>query len=141
MEDKRRALTLTIDANSEQDMQMLLQQALYEIGRLLPLPPGASPEEVSRDAHRRMTTSWPSGERETKGHTQGSIGSYEFSFVRSSRGFKALEDQLLEQGYELRESQQIFDADFYAHPSLPSKIIAGDPLAIQDKPKATVEFL
>lgn len=135
MKDKRRALTLTIDANSAEDMKMLLQQALYEIDQLLPLPPGASSEQVARSAYKAILSPSQGGERVTKGHTQGSIGSYEFSFVHSSREFKACEDQLLEQGYELASTRDFFSGEeFYVHPSLPAKIISGDPLIIKDKP-------
>lgn len=133
MKDPRRALTLTIDANSAENMQMLLTQALYEINQLLPLPPEASPEQKNQ-ASKRITQVWASGDRVTAGHSQGSIGSYDFSFVHSSREFKALEDQLLEQGYKLKKTRETFlGEDYYVHPSLPPKVITGDPLAIEEK--------
>lgn len=136
MSDKRRALTLTIDANSSEDMQMLLKQALYEINQLLPLPPDASSVQI-RQANEKVGQIWASGERITKGHTQGSLGSYDFSFFHSSREFKALEDQLLEQGYKLQKLQYaLSEMEQYVHPSLPPKIIAGNPPAIEDVPSA-----
>lgn len=135
MKDKRRALTLSIDANSAEDMQMLLKQALYEIEQLLPLPTDASSEEKARSAYKAILSPSRGGGRVTTGHTQGSIGSYEFSYTHSSREYKTLEDQLLEQGYKLKnEAGFLSGMEFYAHPTLPSKIITGDPLAIEDKP-------
>lgn len=135
MNDQRRALTLTIDANSALDLQMLLKQALYEIEQLLPLPPDSSSEQVARSAYKTILSPSLGGERTTKGHTQGSLGSYEFSFVHSSREFKALEDQLLEQGYKLQTNgHSFFGKESYTHPTLPAKVIAGEPLAITDKP-------
>lgn len=114
---------------------MLLKQALYEIEQLLPLPPDTSPEQVSRSAYKAILSPSKGGGRVTKGHTEGSIGSYEFSFIHSSREFKALEDQLLEQGYKFEASTELFlGLDHYVHATLPAKIITGDPLAIKDKP-------
>ncbi len=114
---------------------MLLKQALYEIEQLLPLPPGSSSEQVARSAYKAILSPSMGGGRVTTGHTQGSIGSYEFSYIHSSREYKALEDQLLEQGYKLENDAGLFSrTEFYAHPTLPHKIITGNPLAIEDKP-------
>jgi len=135
MVDRRRALTLTIDANSAQDMKMLLKQALYEIDQLLPLPNDSSPEERARSAYMKILSPSMGGARVARGHTQGSIGSYEFSYIHSSREYKALEDQLLEQGYQLENEGGMFtNTEFYGHSTLPPKIITGNPLAIEDKP-------
>ncbi len=132
MKDQHRALTLTIDANSAEDMQMLLKQALYEINQLLPQPSDASSAQI-RQAAARGALALLGYERVTKGHTTGSLGSYEFSFIHSSREFKALEDQLLAQGYELKKSSKSFlGADYYEHPSLPPMVITGDPFEIKE---------
>lgn len=140
MSDKRRALTLTIDTNSSEDMQMLLKQALYEINQLLPLPKDATSSQIQQ-ANEKVIQVSTSGERITQGHTQGSLGKYNFSFFHSSREFKALEDQLLEQGYKLQKLQYAFsEKEQYVHPSLPTKIITGNPLEIKDSAPPVTEL-
>lgn len=111
---------------------MLLQQALYEINQQLPLPADATSSQI-RQANRAVGQNWASGERVTKGHSNGSIGSYEFSFIHSSREFKNLEDQLLERGYKLNSSSHSFlSKDYYTHPTLPPMVISLEPLEIQE---------
>lgn len=115
---------------------MLLKQALYEINQLLPLPPEASSLQIHQ-ANEKLGQALASGERITKGHTQGSLGCYDFSFFHSSREFKALEDQLFEQGYKLEKLQYgFFTKEQYVHSTLPTKIITGNPPEIKDAPPA-----
>jgi len=128
------ALTLKIDANSGQDMVVLLRHALYEIEQQLPAPHDA-PVEVK---NARTMASF-SDARElssvTKGNTDGSIGSYEFEFFHCSREYQGLEHCLLVDGYSKRKSKKMFDNTcIYTHPTLPAKLIACTPLAICDVP-------
>jgi hypothetical protein len=48
MSHSHRSLTLTIDAESEEDMAALLRQALYELNKHLPPPSDAPIEERLR---------------------------------------------------------------------------------------------
>lgn len=124
-----RALTLNIDANSPEDMIALFKQALYELQKSM----GNLNGEANTNSNIASTYSTISGKRQVDGEMSGSLGSYSFNFLFCSREFLALEKSLLDQGYALnRDSRSIFSSDHYTHPSLGSKVIEGNPLAIVD---------
>lgn len=131
-----RALSLTIDANSGQDMVMLLKQALYEIEQLLPPPHDASDQQKSAATMRDLTSS-TKPVRVTSGHSNGSIGGYAFDFIHNSRAYHVLEQILLNQGYVKSEGENNNweTCIYYIHSTLPPKCIDGMPLCISDAPE------
>jgi hypothetical protein len=137
MTNSARALNLTIDANSGQDMVMLLKQALYEIEQMLPLPHDASAEEKLAATMRELSSATDYG-RVTGGHSESSIGGYAFEFIHSSRAYHALEQSLLNEGYVKTQTKWPSDPDYYTHETLPAKCIDGTPLSICDAPAEIV---
>lgn len=139
MREPKRALTLKVDANSTEDMVMLLQQALYEIEQFLPANPngtgvGSLAEHRNRAKTRAFTLSKSNSDLVSTGFTEGSIGSYRFEFIHSSRRHYELEEQLLAAGYTRNVYEGFLSEEIeYTHPSLPTKCIAGEPLQVQDK--------
>jgi hypothetical protein len=123
-------------------MKMLLKQALYEIGQLLPQEENASQEQKTQYTVKALLRPNRDGGRATDGYSRGSIGSYEFSFIHCSREFKELEDQLFEQGYEANHPTLIgVDGFIYTHTTLPAKVIEGRPLSIVDAPEHILKGL
>jgi hypothetical protein len=134
MSHSHRSLTLTIDAESEEDMAALLRQALYELNKHLPPPSDAPIEERNAYAAKRFSYQ-TSPDKKLVGHTSGSMGRYSFEFFKCSRLFYELEQQLISQGY-VRDPLEDFDDwnhHLYVHSELPPKEIAGTPLSIIDR--------
>ena len=131
MTNNARALTLSIDAHSPDDMVMLLRQAMYELEKLLPLPRGASVgEQNSRSMADVLGPSNPA--TVVKGSSVGTIGTYSFEFHRNSREYTQLENKLLSEGFTRvqRTDTWHFGDLVYTHPTLPTACIEGEPLAI-----------
>lgn len=134
MSISHRSLTLTIEAETAEDMVVLLRQALYEINKNLPPPPDAPIEERNAYSVGRLYSK-TSRDKRLVGHTSGSMGSYSFEFFKCARLFYELEQQLLSQGYfeDPTEDWGNLDRHLYAHPELPPKEIVGPPWAIVDR--------
>lgn len=135
MKDDSRALSLNIEASTPEDFNELLRQALYEIRKLLPLPPDAPVGE----RNNRVVSAFLEDSQVSVGRTEGTLGRYAFEFLRGSREYAELERALLKQGYtRQRNSDFLGDAEFvYEHQDLGKKVIAGAPLAVQTyEPKA-----
>lgn len=122
---------------------MLLRQAMYEVEKLLPVPPDAPEHVRAAQFNKSLVASFASAsENESSvvtGHTQGSMGTYEFEFHLNSREYTSLERTLLDDGYTRttpRTSFLSYEGFVYTHPSLPAKCIDGKPLAIRDSPRA-----
>jgi hypothetical protein len=137
MNDNSRSLTLTIKASNPDDFNALLRQARYEIEKLLPLP-----EDSSEDARRKRTSEalmsgmFTEQSQITKGHSQGTLGSYEFEMVKGSQAYADLERELLNRGFERKRLTGLFRTDglefYYSHDEHGIKIIDGNPLALRD---------
>ena len=72
--------------------------------------------------------------RVINGHANGSICTYNFEFLNSSRAYHSLEKRLLSEGYVIAVGDNWVRYSYFANPTHPPKCIDGAPLSIIDAP-------
>lgn len=99
--DRPRALTLSVQANSAEQLRKLLELAIYELDR----------------ATGGSSKAWAAHEGEVvTGEVMGTMGSYRFDYMLGSPAFIELRNKLLEDGYQEVATFGLEDYDLYQHP-------------------------